>query len=256
MPITINGNGWAAITGTPNGNGITISSTVPQGTIVVLNGIEIDGAQAAYNGIEVDGPAAVTITNCILQNFTPDGAMHLYTGNGILLAPTTGTLNATIANTTASNNANAGIFYLPPSGSPSTNINVDHVVMDANTEGFSADLSSTSGGTVKITISNAEASSNPPTGNSGSGIAVNNPTSATLDVAIDNVTVSNNEFGIAVGGAVKALLGRSLITGNAFGVYNNTSSGGFYSYGDNRINLNGNDGYGTLNSSGTTYVTH
>jgi hypothetical protein len=49
------------------------------------------------------------------------------------------------------------------------------------------------------------------------------------------------------------LLGRSVITGNGTGVSNNTSSNTFYSYGDNRINLNGTDGFSSLN---TAFVTH
>src|ERR1700723_3634599 len=48
--ITINGNGWSAITGLANGSGITV--TAGSGD-VTLTGLEIDGADAAYNGIDV-----------------------------------------------------------------------------------------------------------------------------------------------------------------------------------------------------------
>src|ERR1700761_9388671 len=48
-PITINGNGWAAITALPQGNGVTINAGSSDN--VILKGLEIDGAGAAYNGV-------------------------------------------------------------------------------------------------------------------------------------------------------------------------------------------------------------
>lgn len=243
MPVTINGNGWAAITGTASGNGITISSGLPEGTIVILNGIEIDGAGAAYNGIEVDAPAAVTITNCILQNFTVNGGISANTGNGILLAPTSGTLTATISNTTASNNFNAGIAYLPPSGSPSANIALDHVVANANTDGFLFNVQGVSGGASNITVSNSVASNNPVPGialGGGAGIYIDNGSGGhALSVSIDNSTASNNGVGIVANNTVKVVLNRSFVTQNNVGIENEvTTNGKFFTMGNNCIELN------------------
>src|SRR5580692_4645864 len=64
-PVTINGNGWAAITGTAQGNGITINAVSGN---VALIGLEIDGAAAAYNGIVFNSGSTLTVTNCIVQN--------------------------------------------------------------------------------------------------------------------------------------------------------------------------------------------
>ena len=44
-PVTINGNGWAAITGPASGNAITINAN--SGDKIALIGLEIDGANAA-----------------------------------------------------------------------------------------------------------------------------------------------------------------------------------------------------------------
>jgi hypothetical protein len=63
--------------------------------------------------------------------------------------------------------------------------------------------------------------------------------SGTLKVSIDNVTVSGNSNGIVTGTPANVLLGRSVITGNATGVGNGTAPNTFYTYKDNRINLNG-----------------
>src|ERR1700730_12363090 len=47
-PVTVNGNGWAAITGPAQGNAFTVNAVSGNVTLI---GLEIDGAGAAYNGI-------------------------------------------------------------------------------------------------------------------------------------------------------------------------------------------------------------
>src|SRR6202046_4924522 len=65
-PVTVNGNGWAAITGLAAGNGITINAGTGN---VILTGLEIDGAGAGYNGIVFQSGASLTISNCIVKDF-------------------------------------------------------------------------------------------------------------------------------------------------------------------------------------------
>jgi hypothetical protein len=230
--ITINGNGWAAITAPAAGDGIDITAGPTDN--VALIGLEIDGAGAGYNGVVLNSAGSLTVTNCTLQNFAYDGT-HPTTGNGILMQPTTGTLAFTITNTTASNNGDVGIYFLPPSGSPTVNGVIDHVVADANQDGISVQPSFATGGSIVVTISNSIASNN-----SAEGIFVASG-SATLKVSIDNVSLSGNFEGIGAGNPANVLLGRSVITGNTIGVKNSTSPSTFGSYGDNRINLNGSD---------------
>jgi hypothetical protein len=238
--ITINGNGWAAITAPAARNGITINAGVTDN--VALTGLEIDGAGAGYNGIVLNSAGSLTVTNCTLQNFAFDGS-HPTTGNGILMQPTTGTLTFTITNTTASNNGNVGISFFPPlGGSPSANGVIDHVVADANGYGIGIDPTFATGGAIVVTISDSIASNN-----SVQGIVAGTG-SATLKVSIDNVTCSGNEQGIVAESPANVLLGRSVITGNTIGVYNVTSPNTFGSYRDNRINRNGTDVSGAMNT--------
>ena len=120
-PVTINGNGWAAITAPAQGSGITISADVGN---VILTGLEVDGAGAAYNGIVFNSGNSLTVSNCIVKDFiSADGT----SGNGIMIAPTTGAVDFTIVNTVALNNATAGIHYLPASGSAAATGAIDHV---------------------------------------------------------------------------------------------------------------------------------
>jgi hypothetical protein len=237
--ITINGNGWAAITAPAAGSGITVNAGASD--TIALIGLEIDGAGAGYNGIVLNSAGSLTVTNCTLQNFVLNGA-NATTGNGILMQPTTGALAFTITNTTASNNGYTGIFFFAPSGSPSANGVIDHVVADANATGISVDPNSATGGSVVVTISNSIASNN-----SSAGIAAGFG-SATLKVSIDNMSVSGNGFGVYAVNPANVLLGRSVITGNGTGVFNNTSPNTFGSYHDNRINLNGTDVSGAMNA--------
>jgi hypothetical protein len=236
--ITINGNGWAAITAPAAGNGITITAGATDN--VALIGLEIDGAGAGYNGIVLNSAGSLMVTNCTLQNFFFTGiTFPATTGNGILMQPTTGTLTFTITNTTASNNGYAGISFQPPSGSANAKGVIDHVVADANQIGIFVSLYSATGGSIVVTVSDSIASNNSGP-SSGVGIDVQgvfNGGSATLKVSIDNVIISGNAVGILTGGPANVLLGRSVITGNT--TYGIDNSSNIYTYKDNRINLNG-----------------
>ena len=64
--VTINGNGWAAITAPAENNGITINAGTANVTFI---GLEIDGVGAAYNGIVLNSAGSLTVADCTLQNF-------------------------------------------------------------------------------------------------------------------------------------------------------------------------------------------
>src|ERR1700722_5930125 len=156
-PVTVNGNGWAAVTGTANGNGITVNISGGTGN-VILTGLEVDGAGAAYNGIVFESGASLTISDCIVKDFVLNGSG---TGNGILIGPTTGTVDFTIVNTIAVNNQFAGIAYLPPSGSATATGPIDHVVAANNSsDGIVVSLFRASAGSAAVNISNSVASNN------------------------------------------------------------------------------------------------
>jgi hypothetical protein len=103
---------------------------------------------------------------------------------------------------------------------------------------------------VAVAITNSVASNN-----FSAGIYVQN-TSGTLTVSIDNAKISNNTYGINANGIAKVLLGRSVITGNGTGISNSTSPSTIYTYGNNRINLNGANNNGNIGGSAlnTTYL--
>jgi hypothetical protein len=148
-----------------------------------------------------------------------------------------------ITNTTAVNNGFIGINYYLRGGSPNAYGVIDHVTTNANFDGMNVNTFISSGGTTVVAISNSVTSNN-----SSVGIYVYN--GPATKVSIDNVSITGNDQGIvAFGGTVNVLLGRSVITGNNTGVVNSTSPNTFYTYKDNRINLNVTDISGALNTS-------
>ena len=190
-PVTINGNGWAAITAPATGIGISIQANAEDQ--VTLTGLEIDGAHAGYNGIVFNSGGNFTVTNCTLQNFVSSGS-NTVTGNGIMISPTSGTVNFSISNTTASNNNESAVFYNSPSNA-STSVNgvIDHVVLTGN----------------------------------GLGIMFNSVGKVVLSVT--NSTVSNNTVGINVGGSpgtgpIEALISDSHVDNNNQGINASGSS--------------------------------
>ena len=100
-PVTVNGNGSAAITAPAQGTGIVISTSSGN---VVLTGLEIDGANAAYNGIVFNSGSSLTVTDCIVQN--PSFYWRAHRADIIRR-----TQLHSITNTTASNNGSGGISW-------------------------------------------------------------------------------------------------------------------------------------------------
>jgi hypothetical protein len=229
-PVTINGNGWAAITGTAQGNGITIAAGSGN---VTLAGLEIDGAGAAYNGIVFNSGGNLVVRNCVLKDFV----IHILngeSGNGILIAPASGAITFTIVDTIVSNNDYAGISYLPPSGSATATGVIDHVVAAGSSGGgVGANLYLASGGSAAISISNSVISNN--TGVIGV-FAYGAPGS--IAMTIDNDEISYNNTGIENDVGSTIVLGRSTITNNSqYGILNNSVMGTFQ---NNQIYANGN----------------
>jgi hypothetical protein len=228
--VTINGNGWAAITAPANGNGITINAGTANVTLI---GLEIDGVGIAYNGVVLNSAGSLTVSSCILQNFSFDGS-DINTGNGILMQPTSGPFTFTITNTTASNNKFAGILYAPPSGSPVTNGVIDHVVTTADFGGISLYPFSTTNGSLTVALSNSVVS-----GNTSQGIYIDSSPSTATNISMDTMNVSGNDYGIIVNNSANASLARSVVTGSAVGIQNSTTpQNNFYSYQNNQINFN------------------
>jgi hypothetical protein len=212
----------AGIVPTAGGNAITIDAGSTDA--IVLRGLTLNGSGVGANGIVFNSGGSLTVNNCAMQNFVSNGGNN---GNGILIQPTTGSVNFVITNTTASNNT-TGIVYGPPGGSPNANGVIDHVVATANVVGIVVNNSAASGGATDVAISNTVASDN-----SANGFFFSNV--FPLLVSIDNASATGNGAGITADGSLKVLLGRSVVTLNGTGVQNNITSSTFFSFDNNQI---------------------
>jgi hypothetical protein len=232
--VSIEGHGWASIAPVSGGNAITINAN--PGDAINIIGVVLDGtALASTNGIVFNSGGILTVADSVVRNFHSSGSGET-TGNAILLAPTSGTVNFAITNTIVAN-SQIGILYSPPSGSPAANIVIDHVTATGNSFiEININLLNATGGSAVAAISNSTVS------NGGHGIDLDNNT-LPLTMSIDNVNVVGSlGNGIIAFGTSKVLLGRSVITGSFFsGISNQTSPNTFFTYKDNRINENGTD---------------
>jgi hypothetical protein len=232
QPITINGQGWAYVAPAAGGTAITINAN--SGDAVTLRGLVLDGSAATNtngtNGVVLNSGRRLTVTNCIMQNFSDAGVGPL--GRGILMQPTSGTLSFDISYTTFLSNSFA-IEWEPPSGSPNAIGVIDHVTaVDGGAIGFETD--NAAGGSVFAAISNSVTSS------TGIGIYADNQSSpSTITVSIENLTATDNFEGVTAWGTSNVQLSRSVITGNTYGITNNTQPNTFYTYNDNQISQNG-----------------
>ena len=221
-PVTINGNGWAAITGPNEGTAISISAKAEDK--VILNGLELDGANSSAYGIVFNSGGNLTVTNCTVQNFA-------YAA--IVMQPTSGPFTFSITNTTSSNNSAAAGLWYSPSGTTSATGTIDHVVSSANSTGISINTNNTTGGATFVTVTNSITNSN-----SSVGIYVGTGQGST-EVLLDALTASGNYDGIVATASTNVLLGHSVITGNTDRGIINNSAGAFYTYQNNEINFNG-----------------
>jgi hypothetical protein len=128
--ITIEGQGWSYIAPPAGGNGITINA---QNGDVAIHGVSLNGAGITgnNNGIVLNSGGSLTVTDCVVQNFTGDGILIQPSGaqtingtiervrainnlygiyvNGQLLSG--GGINVAISNSLASNNSANGITF-------------------------------------------------------------------------------------------------------------------------------------------------
>ena len=131
-PVTINGNGWAAITGPSGSDAIEIGAVSGN---VTLTGLELDGAGASNYGIYFAATTSetlrLTIRDCIISNFAnsgiafqPSASSNVFeyllitntissnNQNGIKVAPGGSALAlGSITGTTVANNTNNGFDF-------------------------------------------------------------------------------------------------------------------------------------------------
>jgi hypothetical protein len=222
--VTVNGYGWAAITGPASGNAITINAVSGN---VTLTGLEIDGAGAATNGIQFTSGSNLTIRDSKIQNFT---------GNGVSFLPGASS-GISVSLTLVSNNGGAGIM-VQPQGTASATADFEQVQTQYNigNYGILIDASATTGA-IKATATDSISSNN------GGGFIAEATLPGTTLLLV-RCTASNNHTGVQAGSTSSGadnpkgtvLMSQVAIFGNVVGWQNQGE--GLLSFGDNVIEGN------------------
>jgi hypothetical protein len=225
-PVTINGNGWAAITGPAGGAAISINAG--DFDAISLSGLEIDGAAVATYGILSSHEGSLNISNCIIRQFQ----------YGILLNSTGDVelTDSTIANTTT-----FGVLFAPVGGLAT--FTFDHVrFLRNNGTAVSIDNSNDEGHTHEASGFNSLFSGNSTAISTNGDDGDSNP-----HVTLDNINIVNNTTGIALSGGF-VYLSRSTLSWNTTG-YSILGDAVLLSTGNNLLADSNN--IGTLGSQST-----
>ncbi|MEI9990627.1 MAG: hypothetical protein WDM86_11365 [Rhizomicrobium sp.] len=212
----------------PSTPGITVNAA---GAIVYLTGLDIEGIAAGTNGINFIQGAVLHVEHCKIRGNNAAGST---VGYGIRFAPATAA-SLYVADTIIADNGSgsggtatgAAIGIVLPAGG-SANVVLDRVRMEANTNGFYADTTATTGAGINATITDSVSS--------GGYVGVLATGTTPVNVMVDHTAITNSGgYGLlALGGTIR--VGNSTITGNATSVLG--AGGTVSSYGDNKIDAN------------------
>jgi hypothetical protein len=222
-PVTIDGNGWAAITASPNpGAGISVSAGSSDN--VILRGLAIDGAGNGLNGIFYSAAASLTVVGCVISNLEDNG---IYMFSGEVGTPQ----SLVISNSRFTGIGGAGIEIAPFMASGKISVSINRVILDHNGTGIDVNGNNSSG-PIDVTVTNTVAS------NSSAGFSVSSNGSIT-GISLTRVEAVGNQTGVGVLGAKASMwLGQSTVTGNTT-PYSITQSGTLTTFQDNFFSDNG-----------------
>jgi hypothetical protein len=229
-PVTINGNGWAAITGLTGSYAINVNIEAGTGN-VILTGLEIDGAGSAANGIFFTSGGSLTVVDTAIRNFTNDG---------ILMPNPAGNETVSILNAIASNNGHDGI-EIQGIGL------VSGTFQHSTTEGNHHNGVTASGASINIVGS---ASNN--NGNDGFYVSEDFAPQPYVNTALDCAASGNANAGFHAENDGYIFFAHSTTTLNHYGVYIDGQSV-IYSFGDNHVGGNATDMGGSTVSFDTSH---
>jgi hypothetical protein len=208
----------------------------PAGSIITLKGQDVECVGTGTNGVQVLGVGVIVhVHKTQIRGCRNSGGSN---GNGILVAPSSGTAKVLVADSYITDNggtsSNAGLL-IKPTGGAFANVSVNRVQFEGNTNGIFMD-GSAGGGASNLTVKDSLLGAG-----TNNGISVSS-TGAGFKALVDSTMISFNiGAGVGVAGAsATVVLGTNTITGNVTGVSN--TGGTLQSFKNNQIVNNGTDG--------------
>jgi hypothetical protein len=226
--ITLDGGGGqvASIlaTGVP---GVTVNAA---GGVVVLRNLRINGILQSGSpgtiGVNIIAAARVEIENDDIFGFGTAGVQ-----GGIVIAPSSGTVNVGVQNTSVYDNF-AGVFSKPTGGAV-VNLTVQHSFVD-NNQGGGIRADGTGGGTTNAAITDTSSSLN-----GGNGVlGISGPSNVNVDLqraVIANNTSSGVQSNNSAGGTSIVTVGSSILSHNVVGAWLIAGSATLQSFLNNQV---------------------
>jgi hypothetical protein len=215
-PITLDGGGGqVASTLTSGTPGFTISFATA-GAVIIRN-IRVNGllnsGSPGTTGVNIVGGAAGVTQSVIIEKCDIFGFGTV----GISAAPTAGTLNLKVQETTANNNA--GGILIKPTGGAVVNASLERAHIDANVAG-GMKVDGTGGGTSNVAATDSSFSLNGANGVN----AVSGPSNVNVDL-MRVVLAENGQTGVVAnngaGGAATVTIGSSILSYNGVAAFGN-----------------------------------
>jgi hypothetical protein len=229
-PITLDGGGGqVASTLTSGTPGFTISFATAGAVIlrnIRVNGLLNSGSPGTI-GVNIVGGSAGVTQSVIIEKCDIFGFGTL----AVSAAPSAGTLNLKIQETTANNNA--GGVLIKPTGGAVVNGSIERAHIDANVAG-GVKVDGTGGGTSNVAITDSSLSLNGANGlNAVSG-------TSNVNVDLTRVVLANNgQSGVvsnnSSGGTSTVTVGSSILSYNAVGAWSIVGTGVLLSFKNNQV---------------------
>ena len=179
---------------------------------IVLRGLTIEGQNAAASGIAYIAGGQLVVDRCTIGGFPFTG--QIGNGNGIIVRPTSGSLNLSVSDSLFTNNGYNAILVYPASGTPVVSVNVDHATIVGNFNGVGGYSGDASNSTI------------------------------TINVTRSNIA-QNSSYGLWLQGVAKMTVGETVVSKNGVGFSNASNPNGMYSFGNNMVSDNTTDFTGT-----------
>jgi hypothetical protein len=227
--ITLDGGGGQVasilVAGTP---GATINAA---GGVVIIRNIRFDGLLGSPSS---PGTIAINIVSAArveIENDDIFGFGNAAGQGGIVIAPSSGTVNVGVQNTSIYN-SQAGILS-KPTGGATVNLTVQHSYID-NNAGGGVRIDGTGGGTTNAAITDTSMSLN----NGNGMVAISGPSNVNVDLMRD-VIANNVSSGVqsnnSAGGTSTVTVGSSILSNNVVGAWLIAGTASLLSYHNNQV---------------------
>jgi hypothetical protein len=207
-PVTVDGNGWAAITAPATGTGVTINAQ--QSDKVTLKGLNIDGVGAANYGVYLNTGGELNILDCTIKNTLLDG---VYTG---ALATMLLLVSNTYISNVNSQATSSGVYVYSGAGSHNGELTVafDHVTISDATAGVSLYAGTR---VIEAIIADSDLITSAPSGGTPTTAFVAQGTDANVHITLKNVRLAGDGASINLKGSTTMYLSQVAETGGGLG---------------------------------------